>query len=688
MSLTLGLLSPGSFPRAHAGTVNDPATATHGIPAPRHWAFEPISDPAPPRISPAEVRTPIDAFLLAQLRATPADVAPRADRRTLIRRVTYDLTGLPPTPPEVDAFVSDASPGAFAAVVGRLLASPAYGERWGRKWLDVVRYADTAGENSDHPAPHAWRYRNWVIDAFNRDLPYDEFLRQQIAGDLIAAGAPPQRRADLVIATGYLAIARRFGHDTDKDMHLTHEDVIDTVGKSVLGLTLGCARCHDHKYDPVSMKDYYGLYGIFASTRFSFPGCEPKQQPRDLVPLIPQAEADALIQPWRDSLAQLDAELKANTNAPDRRERQSRRDLLAAQEPRFDVAYAAVEGTPADAKLQRRGDPEQPSDAVPRKNLTLLGGQPLHDPETSGRLELARWLTDPANPLTARVMANRIWQGHFGVGLVTTPNDFGTRGAPPSNPRLLDHLASAFIRSGWSVKALHREILLSAAYQRASSIEARPTPTATQRPAATTTTVPTLRAVKNAADDTNTFPRRRLEAEEIRDTLLTLSGDLDPTPGAAHPFPPEKDWSFTQHSPFKAIYESNRRSVYLMTQRIQRHPFLALFDGPDPNASTPHRDSSTVPTQALYFLNDPFFHARSEGLAKRLLALPEQERIPASHRWCFQRKPTPEELKSAARFLADYRRALDGTAPEQIDLATWSAYARTLLASSELLHLD
>ena len=208
-----------------------------------------------------------------------------ADRRTLIRRATFDLTGLPPTPEEVEAFLADRSPDAFAKVVDRLLASPRYGERWGRHWLDVVRYADSAGENSDHPLPHAWRYRNWVIDAFNRDQPYDEFIREQIAGDLLAKQGPPEKAADRIVATGYLAIARRFGHEIDKDIHLTLEDAIDTLGKSVLGLTIGCARCHTHKYDPITAEDYYALYGILASTKFSFPGCEPAQQPRDLVPL-------------------------------------------------------------------------------------------------------------------------------------------------------------------------------------------------------------------------------------------------------------------------------------------------------------------------------------------------------------------------------------------------------------------
>jgi hypothetical protein len=545
----------------------------------KHWAFQPVVDPG----------SSIDAL--------QPTVGPAADKRTLLRRVTYDLTGLPPGPEEVGAFLSDASPDAFDKVVERLLASSAYGEKWGRKWLDLVRYADTAGENSDFPAPNAWRYRNWVIDAYNRDLPYDEFLREQIAGDRMEH---PTR--DQIIATGYLAVARRFGHDTDKDMHLTYEDVIDTMGKSILGLTIGCARCHNHKYDPVSTRDYYALYGIFASTRFPFPGCEAKQKPRDLVPLPGTS----------------------------------------------DVAYAVLDGKPEDARFQNRGEPSMPGDPVPRRNLELLGGQGLVDPQASGRLDLARWLTDPKNPLTARVMANRIWQGHFGRGLVATPSDFGTRGAVPTNPKLLDYLAARFVEGGWSVKSMHRLLVRSAAYQRAE------------------------------------FPRRRLDAEEIRDALLVASGELDRSPGEGHPFPPEKDWKFTQHAPFKAVYDSKRRSVYLMTQRIQRHPFLALFDGPDTNASTAQRETSTVPTQALYFLNDPFFHARSEALAKQLLALPAGDRVAAAHRICFQRAATDPERAQAERFLEAYRAG----PPAQTELAAWSAYARTLLGSNEFITVD
>jgi cytochrome c553 len=614
----------------------------------RHWAFEPIKT--------AGTQTSVDAFF--------TNHAPAADRRTLIRRATYDLTGLPPTRDEVERFVAEDSPDAFAKLVDRLLDSPAYGEKWGRKWLDLVRYADTAGENSDHPAPHAWRYRNYVIDAFNRDKPYDQFLREQIAGDLLAKGAPPDRAAELITATGYLAVARRFGHDTDKDMHLTYEDIIDTMGKSLLGLTLGCARCHNHKYDPVTTRDYYALFGILASTRFPFPGCEPVQKPRDLVALAPTPEVAAL----RQELATLDAELKRavaeiaklyrpgpgdpKTLAERYKAARKRRDDAAKRVPPPEFAYAVAEGKPADVPIQLRGEPDQPGEKVPRRNLDLLGGRPIADPKSSGRLDLAAWLTDPANPLPARVMVNRIWQGHFGKGIVETPSDFGTRGAKPADPELLDFLARRFRDGGWSVKAMHRLIMVSAWYQRASE------------------STPVVSTTGAGIDRGAWFPRRRLDAEEIRDSLLAVSGELDRSPGRGHPFPSEDKWNYTQHNPFKAVYDSNKRSVYLMTQRIARHPFLALFDGPDTNASTSRRDVSTVPTQALYFMNDPFFHARAAAVAKNL---PAERRVDAAHRLIFQRPATESELRAAEPFIA---------------AASWEAYVRVLLASNEFIYVD
>jgi hypothetical protein len=604
----------------------------------RFWSFQPVKAPPVPAVRDAAwPLTPVDNFILARLEARGLRPAAPADRRALLRRATYDLTGLPPAPEEVEAFVADRSPDAFARVVDRLLASPAYGERWGRHWLDVAHYADTAGETADFPVPAAWRYRNYVFDSFNADKPYDEFVREQVAGDVLAARGPRRLYAERVIATGFLAGARRFGFDPQNYQHLTIEDTLDTLGKAVLGLTVACARCHDHKFDPVSQADYYALYGILASTRYPFPGSEENKRPRDLVPLLPPAE----VSPARA----------------------------------VERAYAVAEGPGRNARVHRRGDPLTPGDEVPRRFLEILGGQRLPEGSTgSGRLQLAGWLTDPKNPLTARVMVNRVWLHHFGKGLVTTPNDFGTRGRPPTHPELLDYLAGRFVRDGWGLKALHRLIVLSRTYQMSSADDAR----------------------ARAVDPDNAlrwrFERRRLPAEAIRDTLLAVGGGLDRSPGGPHPFPPVTTWGFTQHNPFRAVYDTDRRSAYLMTQRTRRHPFLALFDGPDPNTSTAQRGVSTVPTQALFFLNSPFVHAQAERFAGRLLAAKGEERgrIDLAHRLAFARPARAAEVRAGADYLRACREALveAGVPAGRREQEAWASYARTLLASNELIYID
>ena len=606
------------------------------------WSFQPVANPAPPAVKDeAWPLSAVDRFLLARLEATGLKPAGMADKRTLLRRATFDLIGLPPTPAEVHAFLADDSPAAFARVVERLLASPHYGERWGRHWLDVVRYADTAGETADFPVPEASLYRDYVIDAFNRDKPYDAFIREQVAGDLLARQAPRQQYAELVTATGFLAISRRFGFDPQNYQHLTIQDTIDTLGQSVLGLSLGCARCHHHKFDPVTTADYYALYGIFDSTRYAFPGSEEKKRPADFPPLLPPNEAAARRQ---------------------------------AKQP-VPVAYAVAEGKAHDARIQKRGEPRLPGESVPRRFLEILGGDALPPQEKgSGRLELAEWLTRPSNPLTARVMVNRIWQHHFGKGLVATENDFGTRGRRPTHPELLDYLAHRFMASGWSVKAMHRLIVLSRAYQLSMGHDAR---------AAQLDPVNELHG---------RFSRRRLDAEAIRDALLAVGGNLDHSRGTAHPFPPVGRWGFTQHNPFTAVYPTNRRSVYLMTQRIKRHPFLALFDGPDTNASTPRRLNTTVPTQALFLMNDPFVHEQSAGLARRILLARQEDR--GRVEWAFEvalaRKPSADETSAALGFLRRYRQLLEGAKVPagQQQAQAWAAFARTLLTRNEFLFVD
>lgn len=1158
--------------------------AAAAIPAPAdHWAFQPVRNPEPPEVHRISwCRSPLDRFILARLEAAGVTPTPAADRQTLIRRVSFDLTGLPPTAEDVEAFVADPSPDAYSRLVDRLLDSPQYGEHWGRHWLDVVRYADTAGETADYPVPAAWRYRNYVIDAFNQDKPYDEFLREQIAGDVLARKGPRERYSENVTATGFLAISRRFGFDSENYHHLTIQDTIDTVGQSVLGLSLGCARCHAHKFDPVPMQDYYALYGIFDSTRYAFPGSEQKQRSRALAPLIPPQESGprwrdyevrvaslagalerqkqaapsavlrslddldgdfelqapaaggskgVLVPPWVydgpiavttdaqspyknahplgrvgasipdgvqgyriaqalhptrrrgdgslhvnldfrvstnglagggrhrfwlgssagspavevmmgvDSIAvrtgdrveilgslqpgrwhnvQVDLDLVSGlvsgrvgmpgavtefsarpvnlrwdgtldfvgvdsadagssalpglwldnlavqetplspvsvelpgfaqrTGEPDaaavsariqelagldgdfelqtaksapvapwrpgpksaveirteaqspfrnlypagglgirlpnsevyngfgqtlfrrwertkdlrfhagfdfrcaevsagdggtwrfylghgagssaavelelngteffrrsggernpvcplrvgewyqvqltldlkegrysgfiasaagrtefggavasgwdgivdytfvdsygsrggvkpgldvdnfvlsetplapfgapgpvasesgrearRREiatlrnelvrraeaaEQTRRQLkdLLADGP-FELAYAVSEGTPRNARMQLRGEPDKLGEEVPRGFLSALGGGPLPSMTAgSGRLELAEWLTSPANPLTARVMVNRIWEYHFGQGLVRTPNDFGTRGLRPTHPELLDYLATAFVRSGWSIKSLHRMILASATYRQQSRFSPGREPAGNSSPAEECPVLPVGNvrssgrvATVSGSDLASPFSRRRLGAEETRDAILFASGELDPSPGTSHPFPAPTDWGYTQHGPYSAVYDHARRSVYLMTQRIKRHPFLALFDGADPNSSTPDRRVTTVPTQALYFLNDPFVHASSQALAGRIASAggTEEDHIRGVYRRVLGRDPTPGERSDAAAFLGAYRaefKASGETAPGDPAL---SALVRVLFGSNEFLTVD
>jgi hypothetical protein len=331
------------------------------------------------------------------------------------------------------------------------------------------------------------------------------------------------------------------------------------------------------------------------------------------------------------------------------------------------LVYGVSEGTPHNARIQLRGEPDQPGEEVPRGFVEVLGGAPLPpDTSGSGRLELANWLTNPENPLTARVLVNRVWQYHFGRGLVQTPNDFGTRGLPPTHPELLDHLASEFVRGGWSIKSLHRQIMLSATYQQSATDGA------------------------DANDLYVGFARRRLSAEEIRDAILAVSGELDRTPGREHPFPPPTSWGFTQHAPFNAVYSHQQRSVYLMTPRLKRHPFLALFDGADPNASTPRRLETTVPTQALFFMNDSLVHTAANAWTQRLQAAggDDPTRINLAWRAAYGRTPEDAEQRDAQEFLQRYRAEWASTGADDAELNAWAAYLRTLLASNEFLHVE
>jgi hypothetical protein len=705
------------------------------------WSLRPVIKPRVPATRDAGwARNDVDRFVLAELDTRGLRPSPPADAATWLRRVTYDLTGLPPTPEEIDGFLKKArgqgskaagetsagetsagettageTEAAYAEVVDRLLATRAYGERWGRHWLDVVRYADTAGDNSDYPVPQLYKYRNWVIDAVAQDLPYDDFVRAQLAGDLLPARDDATRRANL-IATGYLAGTRRFGsyEDNRYPWHLTIEDSIDNLGRTFLGLTIGCCRCHDHKFDPLSNEDYYALYGFFQSTRYPWPGIELDKAPHDLVPLVPAevvakadgerskklADFDARRNELDDQKKQADDSIKRLEKASsdgDRTKHEAdlaaavkeaqrldeaikklrrERDLIAKQALPYETAYAVADIVKqgkrpiGDACVQIKGDPERLGSLVPRRFPTVLGGQSLPAGFAgSGRRELAEWIVDSANPLTARVMVNRIWLHHFGRGLVATPGDFGKQGSPPSHPALLDYLAGRFVENGWSLKAMHRLIVLSQTYRQSSADS----------------------EAARAIDPENVFlwrySPRRLDAESLRDTLLAVAGNLDASPGEAHPFPDQSTWDFTQHKPFKADYDTRRRSVYLMTQRIQRHPFLGLFDGADTNAGTHLRLTSTTPLQALYLMNDPFVHEQAEKLAARLAAEAGDDvgRIERAYLSLFGRSPSDDERTTALEYLAGVRAADGGRV--SADRTAWSSLLRGLFLSNELVYV-
>ncbi len=683
----IGAPDPRSTATKHLGKRIDIDTAR------QFWSLKPIANPAVPDVKHTDwPRSYIDRFVLAKMEEHDFTPATDADKRVLIRRATYDLTGLPPSPQEVEAFLADDSEEAFANVVERLLDSPRYGERWGRHWLDVVRYADTAGDNSDFPIPQIYLYRDWVINAFNRDLPYDEFVRDQLAGDL-RGGDTEEQRVERLIATGYLANSRRFGSRVDDyPQHLTIEDTIDNLGRSFLGMTVSCARCHDHKFDPITNRDYYGLYGIFHSTRYPWPGIELDQKQRDFVPLVSpdkvaeseqasiargkeQKKLDDQVKKLKDLLAKASKEDK-----PDAEQKLKQAEQLAKQHrelpPLFETVYAVSEAqTQEDVAIQMKGDPARPGDIVPRRFLTVLGGQELpSNAQVSGREQLADWILADDNPLTSRVMANRIWQYHFGRGIAPTPNDFGKQGKPPTHPELLDYVATQFVSGGWSIKAMHRLIMLSRTYQQSSVRDAE--------------------AVLQ--DPTNEwlsgYPRRRLDAEAIRDTLLMHGNNLDLSVSGEHPFPPQHSWKFTQHNPFKANYDTNHRSVYMMTQRIQRHPFLAIFDGADPSTSTATRMSTTTPLQALYLLNDPFVHEQSIRLAERIVtqASDDESRVNFAYQLLFARAPTPEEMRATTEFLTSVRELLraNGVDPAHIDTGAWQSSVRSLFRLNEFVYLD
>ncbi len=797
------------------------------------WAFQPVKDYPPPAVhNTAWPKSPIDNFILAKLEEKGIAPAVPADRLALLRRATFDLTGLPPTPKEIDDFLSDRSTGAFAKVVDRLLASPRYGERWGRHWLDVARYADSTGADEDIRYPYAWRYRDYVIDAFNRDLPYNQFLMEQLAGDLLPADKSGEVNRRGIVATGFLAIGLKLLAEQDKPKMVYDmvDEQLDTTTRAFMGLTVACARCHDHKFDPIPTRDYYSLASIFASTK-SLSKVEGTVSQIYFAPLVPKdiydryeqhqrrikdkdleieqvvtAEAanfsgrlaphlaeymiasldygrrpraqenvciaefaaqrnldGAVLERWinylgpsddvrphldrwaealkRGATAAQDAaglyqadfvktlaawkikvdewgrkvaeaaehgspipekpEFEAGKNrffaevaleklgpftVSDAAEdelfsqaaRARLRDLRAAREelkktspPEPEMACGVAEGAPVEQHVLIRGTPGNQGDAVPKQFLQIIAGE-QQTPITrgSGRLELARWLADPNHPLTARVIVNRIWQYHFGEALVRTPNNFGKLGEAPTHPELLDYLAKRFVEGGWSIKKMHRLLMLSSAYQMSSQI--------------------TKQQIE--ADPANRlfsrFNRRRLDVEEIRDGLLAIDGSIDWTMGGTLQSGFGTDGENSEERLSIDPATSKRRTVYLPLRRSNLPSLLNLFDFGDATTPSEGRAGTNVAPQALFMMNSKFIAYRSRELARKLAAADadDRRRIADAYLWMLDRKPTEQEMQDMLNYMRGYQAKAARSANLQWN--AWQSLCRILISSNEFIYVD
>ncbi|GDX09968.1 hypothetical protein LBMAG57_17400 [Verrucomicrobiota bacterium] len=634
------------------------------------WAFQPVREPAVPG---ANRQNPIDAFVGEKLAAAGLGKAPPADRSSLLRRATFDMTGLPPTPEEIDAFVADGSDRAYEAVVERLLNSPAYGQRWARHWLDIVRYADYYNHVPKErkeiwELTEAWRYRDWVVDAFNRDLPFDQFIVHQIAGDRLRSPSGEEIYPEGLIATTFLSNGVWDFGDADKEKIVSDmvDDNIGVIGKAFLGLTLDCARCHDHKFDPISTEDYYGLAGMFYSSHMlKALGAKGAEYTINRVSLLgPAAPARRVEQEKRlaeikAKLVELDKQPQAQIDAARRSELIAVRDSLQKEQADLaPLAMAVIDGgTPGglfpriqDVPIHIRGSYTKLGPVVPRRLPRFFAGedQPAIT-NGSGRLELAAWVASRGNPLTARVIVNRVWQWHFGEGLVRTPSNFGLLSEPPSHPELLDWMAARFMEDGWSLKKLHRRIMLSATYRQGSNVS---------------------RKVFDKDPENRLLGRftpRRLEAEAIRDAILSVNGQLDLTPGG----PAGDDFTI------------RRRSLYVQTARFQRGSYANLFDAANSDASTEKRAISTVAPQALLLLNDPWIHEQARHLAQRLLRDVPQDnaaRIGRGYRLLFGRAPNDAERTIAQQIIA-------GGDPAVPD-GGWNDLAHVLLCGNEFIYID
>lgn len=692
-----------------------------------HWAFQPVSNPTLPTVRNTNwPHDDLDRFILSRIEAANLQPAPDADRFALIRRVTLDLTGLPPTVTEMEAFIQDPASDdeALAKVVDRLLNSSSFGERWGRHWLDVARYADSVGKTRNIPFPHAWRYRNYVIDAFNSDKPYNEFVAEQIAGDLWESKNLKDHEENL-IATGLLALGSMDLNERDGEQFQLDriDDQMDTIGRSMMGLTLGCARCHDHKFDPIAQTDYYAMAGIFASTK-TLSGQRNRQggnkeyyQPSLLARLDapPTSEADgskpvesttkAADRAGEDRIARLKSRLqelqkdrkKADLSKPDRAKlrqefaqirqqlsnlgatvalptagNKNKKNAETAEEtvdPNATLAMAVAEGDIDDLALRVRGEPDIRGDIVPRAFPVIFtnASTPVLSDTESGRRELAEWMTSRQHPLTARVMVNRVWAHLLGRGLVESVDNFGASGAEPTHPELLDHLATRFMDDGWSVKSLIRAVVLSRTYRLSGQH---------------------LEASASVDEGNRLYWRanlRRLEAEAIRDSLLAAGGMLQTGRPAGGPFDGSYNVDLSKTKPGRRDAVSDPiaepvRSVYLPVLRSKLPGMFTVFDFAEPDQVNGQRDVTTVPPQALFMLNNPFVVDVSERAAQHILNqhLPDEKaKVRYAYAYTLSRYPTDVETARALAFL--------GAGEDQP--SSWSTLMQALYSSAEFRYV-
>ena len=645
------------------------------------WSFQPLREQPLPAVKNTDwPRGRIDHFILAELDKNGLAPAPEAAPRTLVRRLSFDLVGLPPTGVLQGGLLSGGD-GAekrsgdrpspiddeqWAALVEAYLASPRYGERWARHWLDLARYADVTESWSDAKSP-AWLYRDWVIAAFNRDLPYDRFVIQQLANDLL-----PDSRPEDNAALGFIGLSPSYWKELQLPPEIISvtvaeewEERMDAFGRTFLGLTLGCARCHDHKSDPVSAEDYYAIAGVFASVKLTDRpvldemAWAPIREAREKVKAI-ESRRDALkkVKPapadLKEKLAACEAEIKVIREATPKYHTATAPAVMEAalfvkamDEGAHGTKLDYVAGMSRDLPLHERGDPNKPGKTVPRRFLSAFpgaDGKPRSLDQGSGRLELARALVEEAAPLSARVIVNRIWQQHFGYGLVPTPSEFGPAGEAPTHPALLDDLAARFVAKGWSLKWLHREILNSATWRQSSVMSAE-----------AKTRDPQNRLYSHMSP-------RRLDIEAWRDAMLEATGELDPEPGGE---------PFALDDPKAA-----RRTVYGRVKRRELDEMLRIHDFPDPVAHSSTRTETATPLQQLFSLNSPFIFARAEALAAKVAATEggDEAGLSAAYERLFQRAPTARERGLGLAYLRDG--------------GTWAAYAQVLLTSNEFLYLD